>query len=420
LNGRALRVHFLLHAIYNPHLMPSDARPDLSKNVRVFGFTSFLNDTASEMAYWVLPAFIATIGGGPAQLGVIEGIAESVAAGAKYYSGVITDRLDRRKPLVVSGYAIANLAKPLLAFATAWWHVLLVRFADRTAKGIRGAPRDVMISESVPHQRVGGAFGLLQSMDSAGAIVGPLAAWLLLSRFNVDIRHIFLYAAIPGLLCIFLPLFFVRETKAAVKRQLASVAGTAFQKENTHLSHSFQLVLAAVAIFSIGNSSDMFLILRAQDIGISAAQAPLLGLVFNLVYTAASWPAGRLSDKLPRRYLAAAGYLVFAVVYFTFAVEPNEALIWLMMGLYGLYYALTQPVLKAMVIDLVPHESRGRAIGLFYLVSSITALLASLLTGGLWKLFGGRVPFYLSATLAVVAALMILWVRPPQPRSQRA
>jgi MFS family permease len=409
-----------LRAIYNPHLMPVDASPDLSKNVRVFSFTSFLNDTASEMAYWVLPAFIAMIGGGPAQLGVIEGIAESVAAGAKYYSGVVTDRLDRRKPLVVSGYAIANLAKPLLAFATAWWHVLLVRFADRTAKGMRGAPRDVMISESVPHERVGGAFGLLQSMDSAGAIVGPLAAWLLLSRLHVDIRHIFLYAAIPGLLCIFLPLLFVRETRAAVEREPASAAATATQKRNTPLSRSFKLVLAAVAIFSIGNSSDMFLILRAEDIGIGAAELPLLGLVFNIVYTAASWPAGRLSDKLPRRYLAAAGYMVFAVVYFIFGFGPNQAVIWVMMSLYGLYYALTQPVLKAMVIDLVPQESRGRAIGLFYLVSSITALFASLITGGLWKRYGPPVPFYLSAMLAMVSALMVFWVTPPQPRSQRA
>jgi MFS family permease len=236
---------------------------------------------------------------------------------------------------------------------------------------------------------------------------------------HVDSRDVFLYAAIPGLLCIFLPLLFVRETKAAAYKAPASVAGTATQKRNTPLSRSFKLVLAAVAIFSIGNSSDMFLILRAKDVGISASQAPLLGLVFNIVYTAASWPAGRLSDKLPRRYLAATGYMVFAIVYLAFGVEPNAAVIWMMMGLYGLYYALTQPALKAMVIDLVPHEARGRAIGLFYLVSSITALFASLLTGGLWKRYGPPVPFYLSATLAMGAALMLLWVR-PQPRSQRA
>jgi MFS family permease len=392
------------------------ARPvDLSRNVRVFGFTSLLNDTASEMAYWVLPSFIATIGGGPAQLGIIEGLAESVAAGAKYYSGVVTDKLDRRKPLVVAGYAVANIAKPLLAFVTSWWHVLLIRFSDRLAKGVRGAPRDVMVSESVPYGRVGGAFGLLQSMDSAGAIVGPLMAWLLLSRFDFTMRHVFLFAAIPGLICVLLPLLFVRETK--LTRADQQTKPNAVRVDHAPLSRAFKLVLAAVAIFSIGNSSDMFLILRAKDIGISAAQAPLLGLIFNTVYTIASWPAGGLSDRLPRRYLAAAGYTVFAIVYFFFGLEPSAAWIWGMMALYGLYYALTQPVLKAMVIDFVPKESRGRAIGLYYLVSSITALFASLITGGLWKIAGARLPFYLSASLALVAAVLLLLT--PSPVRQR-
>jgi MFS family permease len=391
------------------------ARPvDLSRNVRVFGFTSLLNDTASEMAYWVLPAFIATIGGGPAQLGIIEGLAESVAAGAKYYSGVVTDKLDRRKPLVVAGYAVANIAKPLLAFVTSWWQVLLIRFSDRLAKGVRGAPRDVMVSESVPYGKVGSAFGLLQSMDSAGAIIGPLIAWILLSRFDFTMRHVFLFAAIPGLFCVLLPLLFVRETKQTKVDQQKEQSP---RGEHEPLSGAFKLVLAAIAIFSIGNSSDMFLILRAKDIGISAAQAPLLGLLFNTVYTVASWPAGGLSDRLPRRYLAAAGYIVFAAVYFVFGREPSAAWIWGMMAFYGLYYALTQPVLKAMVIDFVPNDSRGRAIGLYYLVSSITALLASLITGGLWKIAGARVPFYLSASLAVVAATLLLLT--PVPARQR-
>lgn len=393
----------------SPPVAPSPdlSRPDLSKNVRVFGFTSLLNDTASEMAYWVLPAFIASLGGGPGTLGIIEGIAESVAAIAKYYSGYFADRFPRRKPLVISGYAIANIAKPLLALATSWWHVLFIRFADRLSKGVRGAPRDVMVSESVPKDKVGGAFGLLQSMDSAGAIFGPLVAWWLLSRVHVDIRHIFLYAAIPGLICIFLPVFFVRETKhtlATVEKDVALI--------RVPLPKSFYWLLAAVGLFSLGNSSDMFLVLRANDVGISAAYAPLLGLVFNTVYTMGSWPAGRLSDRVPRRYLAAFGYLVFALVYFVFGKAPNARAIWMMMALYGLYYALTSPVLRAMVIDVVPTEARGRAIGLFYLVSSITALLASVITGSLWKSFGALVPFYLSAGLAVLSALMLLFIRP--------
>jgi len=379
----------------------------LERNVRVFGITSFLNDTASEMAYWVLPAFIATLGGGPAQLGIIEGIAESVAAGAKFYSGLLADRFARRKPLIVSGYAIANIAKPLLALATAWWHILLIRFADRISKGVRGAPRDVLVSESVPPEKVGGAFGLLQSMDSAGAIVGPLFAWWLMDKLGYSIRSVFWFAAIPGLICILVPLLFARETKHALTAKVTEL------RTNSHiLPPRFYALLAAVGLFSVGNSSDMFLVLRAKDVGISAAQAPLLGLVFNLVYTLGSWPAGRLSDRMPRRYLAAIGYCVFAVVYVTFGAAPSTTAIWSMMALYGLYYALTAPVLKAMVVDFAPKEARGRAIGLFYLVSSITALLASLITGGLWKEFGPQVPFYLSAGLAATSAVGLLLVRP--------
>jgi MFS family permease len=371
------------------------------------GVTSLLNDTASEMAYWVLPAFIATLGGGPAQLGIIEGLAESVAAGAKFYSGLLADRFARRKPLIVTGYAIANVAKPLLALATAWWHILLIRFADRMSKGVRGAPRDVLVSESVPQEKVGSAFGLLQSMDSAGAILGPLAAWWLMSRMGVDLRHVFWFAAIPGIVCIFVPLLFARETKVAIEHKIAEV-----RTNSQPLPKSFYWILAAVGLFSIGNSSDMFLVLRAENIGISVAQAPLLGLLFNLVYTVASWPAGRLSDRMPRRYLAALGYFIFALVYLVFGAAPSTMAIWGMMALYGLYYALTAPVLKAMVIDVAPKESRGKAIGLFYLVSSITALLASLITGGLWKEFGAAVPFYLSAGLAVLSGVMLLFIRP--------
>jgi MFS family permease len=386
---------------------PLEHPASLERNVRVFGITSFLNDTASEMAYWVLPAFIATLGGGPAQLGIIEGIAESVAAGAKFYSGLLADRFARRKPLIVSGYAIANLAKPLLALASAWWHILLIRFADRVSKGMRGAPRDVLVSESVPPEKVGGAFGLLQSMDSAGAIAGPLFAWWLLDKMGYSIRSVFWFAAIPGLICIFVPLLFARETKHAVVAKVVEL------RTNSHaLPTSFYTLLAAVGLFSVGNSSDMFLVLRAKDVGISAAQAPLLGLLFNAVYTLGSWPAGRLSDRLPRRYLAALGYAVFAVVYFVFGAAPSSKAIWLMMALYGLYYALTAPVLKAMVVDFAPKEARGKAIGLFYLVSGITALLASLITGGLWKEFGAQVPFYLSAGLAALSGGMLLFIRP--------
>ncbi|HSC78489.1 MAG TPA: MFS transporter, partial [Candidatus Acidoferrales bacterium] len=348
------------------------------------------------------------LGAGPAQLGIIEGIAESVASFSKLFSGYLTDRLPRRKPLVVAGYAVANVAKPLLAVATAWWHVLVVRFADRTAKGVRGAPRDVMLAESVPRERLGASFGLLQAMDSAGAIAGPLLALLILSRYGL--RAVFWAAAVPGLLSIAVVALGARETGAARASSTAAVPppGAGSPASPAALPASFYWMLAAITLFSLGNSSDMFLILRAQDAGIAPVYAPLLGLVFNVVYTAASWPAGHLSDRVSRRALAAAGYLVFAAVYVVFAAAPSRLLLWLMMGGYGLYYALTSPVLRALVAETIAPEARGRAFGIFYFATSIATLLASLITGFLWDRFGAALPFHLSAALAVVAATMLV------------
>jgi MFS family permease len=381
--------------------------PESSRNVRVFGFTSLLNDTASEMAYWVLPAFLVRLGAGPEQLGLIEGIAESVASFAKLYSGNLADKLQRRKPMVVAGYAAANLAKPLLAIVTSWWQVLLIRFSDRLAKGVRGAPRDVLVAESVSTKHIGSAFGLLQAMDSAGAILGPLSALLLL-RYGFDLRHVFLFAAIPGVLAIIVVALFARETqKSAATKDRVAQPSSAVQIKANSLPKSFYFVLAALAIFSIGNSSDMFLVLRAENVGIAASLAPLLGLVFNIVYTATSWPAGKLADKMSKNALAAAGFLVFGIVYLVFALDPSRLAVWIAMGFYGLYYSLTQPVLKALVSNTVPPEHRGRAFGMFYFVTSVAALFASLLTGWLWKQFSPATPFYLSAALAFAAALML-------------
>jgi MFS family permease len=377
----------------------SDER-DLRRNVKVFGVTSFFNDTATEMAYWVLPAFLTSIGAGPATLGVIEGIAESVASAAKLWSGLLVDRVARRKPLVVSGYVVANAVKPLLALSTAWWQVLGIRFADRLAKGVRGAPRDVMLSESVENKNVGSAFGLLQAMDSAGAIAGPLLALLLIK--HVGIRGVFWAAAVPGALSIVTVVLLARETG---KR---SAAAKASEKAKAPLSGAFYYLMFAVALFSIGNSSDMFLVLRAQNVGIGAAYAPLLGLVFNITYAAFSWPAGKLSDRMSKPALVAAGLFVFAVVYGVFAVAPSKGAIWVAFAFYGLYYALTQPVLRAMVSQAAPAEARGRAFGIFYFVTSVTALLASVLTGELWKHYGAAMPFYLSAGLAAVAGVMVM------------
>ena len=374
------------------------------RNVAIFGITSLLNDTASEMAYWILPAFLLSIGAGAAKLGVIEGIAESVASFTKLFSGYFADRSARRKPIIVFGYALANVAKPILAIATNWWQVLFIRFADRTSKGIRGAPRDVMLAESVEKEKIGAAFGLLQAMDSAGAILGPAIALLLLAR--VGMRGVFWAASVPGLLTIVVVALGARETK---HRALKPDTTTAGGKLAAPLPSRFYYVLIAVTLFSLGNSSDMFLILRAQSAGIAARYAPLLGLVFNAVYTAVSWPAGKFSDRESKSAMAAAGYVIFAAVYLTFAAAPAKSALWIAMGGYGFYYALTDPVLRALVAQTITPESRGRAFGIFFFVTSIATLLASVLTGQLWKYFGARMPLTLSALLALAAAAMLLF-----------
>jgi MFS family permease len=408
--------------------MADTAAPEQTtpRNVYAFGLTSLLNDTASEMAYWVLPAFIASIGAGPAQLGIIEGVAESVASIAKLFSGYLADRISRRKPLVVGGYVVANGVKPLLALVSSWWQILGIRFADRFAKGIRGTARDVMVAESVDSSRIGSAYGLIQAMDSAGAIIGPLAALALIGHFGM--RGVFWAAAVPGTLCILVSWLGIRETHCADGKSSIPTLGAAHDQHcdaparppnlsaqytsastlRVRLPAGFYYVVAVVTLFSLANSSDMFLVLRAQSIGIPTTHAPLLGLVFNITYTLLSWPAGKLSDRFSRSTIAAAGYFVFAIVYFVFALAPSRLAIWTTMAFYGLFYSLTNPVLKALIVETVTPEVRGRALGIYFFLTSVTTLLASVITGELWKVYGAQIPFYFSAAIAAVSAVLLL------------
>ena len=401
-----------------------------SRQIYAFGFTSFLNDTATEMAYWILPAFIASIGAGPAKLGVIEGVAESVASFAKLFSGYLSDRVSRRKPIVVGGYFVANAVKPLLALVSSWSQILGIRFADRFSKGIRGTARDVMVADSVDKGSIGSAYGLIQAMDSAGAIAGPLLALALIGHFGM--RGVFAWAAVPGALCVLVTWVGIREVRKSSSQfpVLSSQSSTQVSALSSQtpvtadrsplialrLPFDFYYVLAVVALFSLGNSSDMFLVLRAGNIGIPASQAPLLGLVFNVMFTLASWPAGKFSDRFSRSAIAAAGYGVFAIVYLMFALAPSSFAIWLSMGFYGLFYALTNPVLKALVVESVATDVRGRALGIYSFVTSITILLASVITGALWKVYGAAFPFYFSAGIAAVSAVGLLGHRAPRSR----
>jgi MFS family permease len=410
------------------------------RNIYVFGLTSFLNDTASEMAYWVLPAFLASLGAGPQQLGIIEGVAESVASFAQLFSGYVTDKVSHRKPIVVGGYFVANAVKPLLALASSWWQILGIRFADRFAKGVRGTARDVMVAESVDRSALGSAYGLIQAMDSAGAIAGPLLALAVIGSFGM--RGVFASAAIPGALCVVVAWVGIREVHRRSKplsagvnpepdatadlrsagQPKAAVATRTGEDARPHTSEAewlprlpfgFYYVLVVVTLFSLGNSSDMFLVLRAGSVGIPASRAPLLGLVFNIMFTLLSWPAGKFSDRFSRSAIAAAGYFVFAIVYFVFALAPSHLAIWLTMAFYGLFYALTNPVLKALVVESVAADVRGRALGIYSFLTSVTTLLSSIITGALWKIYGPAVPFYFSAGIATVSAFALFAHRSP-------
>ena len=377
----------------------------------VLGWTSLFNDTATEAAYWILPAFLTgPLGAGAAALGWIEGLAEGCASFARLLSGWWTDRVQRRKPFVVAGYVAANVAKPLLALAASPLHVLAIRVSDRISKGVRTAPRDAMLAESAEAAHRGAAFGFRQAMDSAGAVLGPLAAFLLL-RQHFDLRTIFALAALPGAVCIFLVFAVVRETGTGIRPPPHS----ALRTPHSALPQSFRRLLLAVGIFAIGNSSDLFLVLRAQGLGLGA-YAPLLGLVFNVTYTLLAWPFGRLSDRLPRKSLLAAGYVVFAGVYAAFAWVHAAWQVWLLFALYGGYYALTEGVMKAMVADAVEPESRGRAYGMLAAVYGALVLAASLITGQLWQRFGPALPFTVSALLALIAAATVLAVAAPQKK----
>jgi MFS family permease len=280
-----------------------------------------------------------------------------------------------------------------------------------------------MVAESVDQSQIGSAYGLIQAMDSAGAIVGPLAALALIGHCGM--RGVFGAAAVPGALCVLVAWFGIREahrsgsggiisavtdahSDAPAKPTSVAVGTLAESGMRLRLPGGFYYVLGVVTLFSLGNSSDMFLVLRAGSAGIPASQAPLLGLVFNVMYTLVSWPAGKFSDRFSRSTIAAAGYFVFAAVYFVFAMAPSRRALWLTMACYGLFYALTNPVLKALVVETVAAEVRGRALGIYFFVTSLTTLLASVITGELWNVYGAPVPFYLSSGIAAVSAVALL------------
>ena len=373
-------------------------------NIIILGLASLLTDISTEMVYPLLPMFLTqTLGASPAILGLIEGIAESVASLLRVFSGYISDRLGRRKPLAIAGYAASTLGKVFLVVAEAWPTVLAGRFVDRFGKGVRTAPRDALIADSADPARRGRAYGLHRAMDSLGATLGVVVAIVLLRSGAANLRAIFLWSLIPAALGVGV-LFFARDVRSHRVGTQAPVLRWSV------LPAKLRAYLLVVFLFTLGNSSNQFLLLRAQNLGVATAAVLVLYLVFNITYAVVAYPAGRLSDWVGRRTLLVAGYALYGLVYLGFGLASSPGSLWLLFPVYGLYMGVFDGVEKALVADLAPTSIRATAMGLHATLVGIGLLPASLLAGWMWTSFGPAVPFYFGGVLGCAAALAVLVV----------
>jgi len=383
-------------------------RPRLGRNVVALAVVSFLTDVSSEMTYPLLPVFLQTVLGASATtVGAIEGAAESTAALLKLWSGWLSDRVPRRKPLVLAGYGLASAVRPLVGFAQSVLQVFAVRMSDRVGKGIRTSPRDALIADSVDPSIRGRAFGFHRAADNAGAFVGPLLAFALLRWGHIDLRHVFLWTIVPGALAVAALLFGVREGGREQKPQ--APAGLDLR---VPLGKRFWIFLGVLLLFTLGNSTDAFLLLRATNLGVAPVLLPILWALLSLVKSAASTPGGALSDRIGRKPLLIAGWLVYAAVYFGLAQARETWHAWALFAVYGLYFGMTEGVEKALVADLVPADRRGAAFGWYNLALGLGALPASLIFGALWDGKGPATAFGFGAAMALLAALGITFAAP--------
>ncbi|NJD76975.1 MAG: MFS transporter [Candidatus Methanoperedens sp.] len=399
----------------------------IKKNVFVLGLVSFFMDISSEMLYPIIPMFLTSVLNAPMFIvGVIEGIAESTASILKVVSGWLSDKTGKRKPFVIYGYGLSTVAKPLLAFAATWHFVLTARFLDRFGKGLRSSARDALIADSTETGYRGKAFGFHRSLDTVGAVFGPLIALLALYYYSGSLedkyRLIFLIAFIPALISVVLLVLFVSEKKSETKN------GMRFRLSD--YSREFKIFLLISMIFSIGSSSNAFLILRARNIFESdlgeiplfissnfgemsiLAVVILAYVVYNITYSVASMPAGALSDRIGRRNVMVGGFLIFSLVYLGFAFATEGYIMWILFAVYGFYIAMTDGVSKAFVVDLVPADKRGTAIGLYYTATGLLALFSSIIAGLLWDYIGPQATFLFSTGTAFAAAVMMVALLP--------
>ncbi len=389
---------------------PPPPRQTLPPNVRLLGLVSLVNDIAGEMIFPLVPMFLKTVlGAGPEALGAVEGIADTTASLVKLFSGGLSDRAGKRKIFVVAGYLMAAIARPLTGLATAPWQVLAVRSTDRFGKGIRSAPRDAMVADSTEVANRGRAFGFTRAMDHLGAAIGPTVAFGFLWFWPGSLRTLFLLTAIPGAVVVLLVLFGLRE------QPIHSAAGKPFSLSLAPFGSGFRVYLVALVVFTLGNSSDAFLLVRAGELGVEAPMIPLLWGAFHVVKSAGSVAAGRAVDRFGPKPLIAVGWIIYALIYLAFANASSAIEVWAFFLLYGIFYALTEPAERTLVSTLVSRQSTGLAFGWFNFAIGIAALPSNLLFGWIYEKFGAQAAFSYSAALALAAVGLLAWVgrRPP-------
>lgn len=373
----------------------------LERNIFFTGLTSFLTDTSVKMIYSVMPLFLLSIGASKTELSLIEGIAESTASVLKAVSGWWSDKIGKNKPFMIIGYGVTAIMTPIYAFAISPLQVLYMRFFERVGKGIRTAPRDSLIAGSTEGQNTGRNFGFHKAMDNCGAIAGPLLALLILAIFPGGYTRVFLFAGIPALLGVITIISFVKEAK----KRKSDLPGKIVLKD---FSKRYYLFLVIAFIFTLGNSTDTLLLVKAKDVGFSDVYIPFLFLIFNAVSVLFAIPAGILSDKVGRERLIIFGYLLYSILYYGFGRTDAKVAIVLLFALYGLYSAATDSVQKALVTDLIGRDKRGTGLGLYNSVLGATLLPASLIAGLLYDNVNNSAPFYFGSAMALLAAVMML------------
>ena len=393
----------------------------LNPNVFFLGMVSLLTDISSEMIFTLVPLFLSNVlGAGTTIIGLVGGLSESTDAILRIVSGWFSDRIGKCKSLAVLGYSISTLAKPFMYLASSWGAVFAIRFSDRLGKGVRTSPRDALIADSVSATERGRGFGLHRAMDTLGAVIGLcIAAVIIYSVQGGGLKlslgtyqWLVIVGVIPAVLAVLVLLIFVREREKKTLPVGGSLRGSAWKRLTAGFDTRFKIFLAIMAVFTLGNSSDFFVILRAQNLEAPLIQVVLMLVLFNVTYAAISLPAGILSDRWGRRRVIAVGWLVYAAVYLGFALASSLWQVWILFACYGIYYGVVEGVARAFVADLVVAEKRGTAYGLYHGVVGLTLLPASVIAGWLWDAVSPAAPFFFGAGLAFLAMIgMMVFVR---------